>query len=137
MSDKDWAKGENWLENLVDDGKKFDDPHALNGKVPAMQKEKTQTVAAKAESAAVSATVADYNQRKVLQLGAYLQKENADLEWKMLRQLYPELQNKSPKIERAEVNGQVWYRLIVESADGGWANLCKKHKNDRFGCILR
>lgn len=137
VSDKDWAKGENWLENLVDDGKKFDDPHALNGKVPAMQKEKTQTVAAKAESAAVSATAADYNQRKVLQLGAYLQKENADLEWKMLRQLYPELQNKSPKIERAEVNGQVWYRLIVESADGGWANLCERLKNDRFGCILR
>ena len=66
-----------------------------------------------------------------------MQKENADLEWKMLRQLYPELQNKSPKIERAEVNGQMWYRLIVESEDGGWVNLCEKLKNDRFGCILR
>lgn len=71
-----------------------------------------------------------------MQLGAYLQKENADLEWKMLRQLYPELQNVTPKIERAHVNGQVWYRLIVESADGGWADLCERLKNDRFGCIL-
>ena len=102
-----------------------------------MQKEKiqsvqTQKVQTKSEPAAV-----DYNQRKILQLGAYMQKENADLEWKMLRQLYPELQNKSPKIERAEVNGQMWYRLIVESEDGGWVNLCEKLKNDRFGCILR
>ena len=137
VSDKDWAKGENWLENLVDDEKKLDATHALNGKVPALQKEKiqsvqTQKVQTKSEPAAV-----DYNQRKILQLGAYMQKENADLEWKMLRQLYPELQNKSPKIERAEVNGQMWYRLIVESEDGGWVNLCEKLKNDRFGCILR
>ena len=137
VSDKDWAKGENWLENLVDDEKKLDATHALNGKVPALQKEKIQSVQTQKAQTKSEPAAVDYNQRKTLQLGAYMQKENADLEWKMLRQLYPELQNKSPKIERAEVNGQMWYRLIVESEDGGWVNLCEKLKNDRFGCILR
>ena len=110
----------------------------MDGRVPEIKK--TAAVAQKAAATATATAKAvdvDYNKRKVLQLGAYLQKENAELEWKMLRQLYPELQNVTPKIERAHVNGQVWYRLIVESADGGWADLCERLKNDRFGCILR
>ena len=137
VSDKDWAKGDNWLENLLDNDKKLGDAHALNGKVPQLQKEKVQNAQVNVSQKTTEVVPADYNQRKILQLGAYLQKENADLEWKMVRQLYPELQNKSPKIERAEVNGQIWYRLIVESANGGWGELCERLKNDRFGCILR
>lgn len=138
VKDEDWAKGENWLEQLVEEKKQLGGGHALDGRVPEIKK--TAAVAQKAAATAAATAKAvdvDYNKRKVLQLGAYLQKENADLEWKMLRQLYPELQNVTPKIERAHVNGQVWYRLIVESADGGWADLCERLKNDRFGCILR
>ena len=55
----------------------------------------------------------------------------------IIKRYWVRTQNKSPKIERAEVNGQMWYRLIVESEDGGWVKLCEKLKNDRFGCILR
>ena len=130
VKDEDWAKGENWLEQLVDERKQLG-KNALDGHVS----ENTR-ITTNIESHNNKVT-SDYNQRKILQLGAYLQKESADLEWKMLRHIYPELQNQTPKIEETTIDGKIWYRLYIESANGGWLDLCNRLKKDNFGCILR
>ena len=134
VKDEDWAKGENWLEQLVDERKQLGH-NALDGHISENTKAMTTKVVANTKTIPTAAV--DYNKRKVLQLGAYLKKESADMEWKMLKQIYPELRNQKPKVERTNINGQVWYRLIVESANGGWLELCEKLKKDKFGCILR
>jgi len=81
--------------------------------------------------------VDDYDKRKILQLGAYVKKESAELEWNMLQRIYPELKTQTPKIEETVINDKKWYRLYVESDNGGWSNLCERLKKNNFGCILR
>ncbi|MBQ8436461.1 MAG: SPOR domain-containing protein, partial [Alphaproteobacteria bacterium] len=131
VKDEDWAKGENWLEQLVDERKQLG-KNALDGYV-------SENVAV--STAVVSADnmnrVDDYDKRKILQLGAYVKKESAELEWNMLQRIYPELKTQTPKIEETVINDKKWYRLYVESDNGGWSNLCERLKKNNFGCILR
>ncbi len=131
VKDEDWAKGENWLEQLVDERKQLG-KNALDGHIS-----ETTHISVNIASTPTTTSSNEYNQRKILQLGAYLKQESAKLEWNMLHRLYPELQNVSPKIEETTINGQVWYRLYVESPTGGWVDLCNRLKKDNFGCILR
>ena len=125
VKDEDWAKGENWLEQHVDENKQLG-KNALEGHISEPKIIPQKII-----------TTDDSNQRKILQLGAYQKKESAELEWNMLHRIYPELQNLTPKIEETTINNQTWYRLYVESATGGWSNLCQRLKKDNFGCILR
>lgn len=129
VKDEDWAKGENWLEQLVDENKQLG-KNALDGHI-------SDTKASTPTNLTPNTSTDDSNQRKILQLGAYQKKESAELEWNMLHRIYPELQNLTPKIEETTINNQIWYRLYVESANGGWSNLCQRLKKDNFGCILR
>ena len=131
VKDEDWAKGENWLEQLVDERKQLG-KNALDGHIS-----ETTHISVNIAPTPTTTSSNEYNQRKILQLGAYLKQESAKLEWNMLHRLYPELQNVSPKIEETTINGQVWYRLYVESPTGGWVDLCNRLKKDNFGCILR
>ncbi len=132
VKDEDWAKGENWLEQLVDERTQLG-KNVLDGQITGSMRRTTVAVADTNNKAVGD----NYNQRKILQLGAYLKKESAELEWDMLQRIYPELKNKTPKIEEVVINNKKWYRLYVESDNGGWSNLCDRLKKDNFGCILR
>ena len=78
-----------------------------------------------------------YNKRKIMQLGSYRQKENADMDWKMLKELYPELRAYSPVVEKAQVKGAPMYRLIIRQENGGLMDLCNKLRADKTDCLLR
>lgn len=118
--DENWSKGDDWLERVMEPKKTA---------IMSKQDKNSQEVSAKAEVTP--------DQKKILQLGSYIKKENADIEWEMLKQLYPELANMQPKIERVNVNGQRYYRLLLRSEVGGFANLCAKLQKDSFECVLR
>ena len=72
-----------------------------------------------------------------MQLGSFVERENADLEWKMLQELYPELRAKTPEVIRTRINGQIFYRLVLHSESGGFLALCNRLRGDRVQCLLR
>ena len=72
-----------------------------------------------------------------MQLGSYRQKENADMDWKMLKELYPELRAYSPVVEKAQVKGAPMYRLIIRQENGGLMDLCNKLRADKTDCLMR
>ena len=72
-----------------------------------------------------------------MQLGSYRYKENADLDWKMLKELYPDLRKYNPVVERANVGGKPMYRLIVQQKNGGLMEMCNKLRADKVECLLR
>ncbi len=116
----EWAKGENWLEDLVE-GK---------AEEPLMGSEKnTQTVEAYAGDV--------FNVRKTMQLGSYLERKNADDDWERLQKEYPELKGLSPQFERVKVDGKDFYRMSVFSGKGGFREVCNKMRANNEACILR
>ena len=121
----DWAKKENWLEDLMEN----------KPEVPAV----SAGPAVHAGSDDIFAPYADpaYDRKKVMQLGSYVERENADLEWKMLQELYPELRSKTPEVIRTLINGQIFYRLVLHSESGGFLSLCNRLRGDRVQCLLR
>lgn len=118
-----WAKSENWLEELIDKkGKKTQNPIVLPQKPMgdfSLYEEKI------------------FDTYPVMQLGAYRQKKNAEIEWQMLKELYPEFDLVKPKIESSVVNGKMMYRLVVKSKKGGFLDLCNKLRKDKIECVLR
>ena len=125
----DWAKKENWLEDLMEN----------KPEVPAAQPAGSAGPAVHAGSDDIFAPYADpvYDRKKVMQLGSYVECENADLEWKMLQELYPELRSKTPEVIRTRINGQIFYRLVLHSESGGFLSLCNRLRGDRVQCLLR
>lgn len=125
----DWAKKENWLEDLMEN----------KPEVPAAQPAVSAGPAVHAGSDDIFAPYADpaYDRKKVMQLGSYVERENADLEWKMLQELYPELRSKTPEVIRTRINGQIFYRLVLHSESGGFLSLCNRLRGDRVQCLLR
>lgn len=118
-----WAKQENWLEKLID-GKKS--PAAA---VVLPEKSGDDLFAPYTDKA--------YDRKKVMQLGSYIQRENADTEWKMLQQLYPEFRNREPSVVKTRINGQIMYRLILRSENGGFMDICNRLRRDRVECLLK
>ncbi len=118
-----WAKENNWLEVLIDEGgpkeeQPIDIPNKPRGDFEPYAGEQ-------------------YNKLKVMQLGSYRQRQNADIEWAMLQQLYPEFNQAKPKVESSVLNGKMIYRLILKSENGGFMEICNKLRADRIECILR
>lgn len=118
-----WAKKDNWLEELVDGS---NEPEPQVSVVPA-----------KAAGEFEPYTESRFDKATVMQLGSYRQKENADLEWNMLKELYPQLAAYTPKIETVKVRGVDMYRLILTSAAGGFKDLCNSLRQARVECLLR
>lgn len=118
-----WAKKDNWLEELVDGS---GEPEPQVSIVPA-----------KAAGEFEPYTESRFDKATVMQLGSYRQKENADLEWNMLKELYPQLAAYTPKIETVKVRGVDMYRLILTSAAGGFKDLCNSLRQARVECLLR
>ena len=125
--DNEWAKEDGWLENLLEKpAPKAEKP------VAAAQPLVTKSVA----SADAYASV-EHDKRTVMQIGSYLERKNADVEWNKLKANFPELQGYTPKIEPVVVNGKNFYRMSVESSSGGLKDLCNKMRENNAHCILR
>ena len=119
--DNKWAKQENWLEAVLDH-------RQTNAKAERMSE----------ETGLFSLYEGDEpDTRQTMQLGAYKIQENADIEWALLSELFPELKTYSPQIEKAEVGGELFYRLKLVSADGGFKDICNRLRASRVECILR
>lgn len=117
-----WAKQDDWLEKLMTEkkpGKKVID-------LPS--KPMTNFDLYEGE---------EFNKKKIMQLGSYRQAENANVEWTMLKELYPQFREYNPVIEKTKVNKKTMYRLVIRSADGGFRDICNKLRRDRVECILR
>lgn len=121
--DNQWAKDENWLEKLVDE--------------KPVEKEKPINIPQKPESDFDPYIEESYNKLKIMQLGSYRERQNADLEWKMLKELYPEFNNYQPEVDTSSFEGRKVYRLILKSKTGGFRDLCNQLRNDRVECLLR
>ena len=112
----DWAKKENWLEKLVE------------GKVAAQTSK--QNLPTEAYSAA-------YEGYKIMQLGAYSQRQNAEKDWQMLTSRYGALKSFKPYIEAAKSGNEILYRLQVRSPQGGLRTLCNEIRQGGDACILK
>lgn len=117
-----WAKQDDWLEKLMKEKK----PSKKVIDLP--NKPLTNFDLYEGE---------EFNKKKIMQLGSYRQAENANVEWTMLKELYPEFQSYNPVIEKTKVNKTTMYRLVIRSADGGFRDICNKLRRDRVECILR
>lgn len=128
--EKNWARQENWLENLIEGtGASTKKSEAVDVKV--------ENTPAKVIGNFDMYEEESYDMKTVAQLGSYHEKANADLDWKMLKVLYPDLDAYSPIIERVHVNGEIMYRLILKSNQGGFRSLCNKLRSDKVECLLR
>lgn len=118
-----WAKENNWLEVLIDEG--------------GPKEERPIDIPSKPRGDFEPYVGEQYNKLKVMQLGSYRQRQNADIEWAMLQQLYPEFNQAKSKVESSVLNGKMIYRLILKSENGGFMEICNKLRADRIECILR
>ena len=118
-----WAKKDNWLEILIDQG--------------GEKKETPITLPNKPKGEFDPYVGAEYDAMTVMQLGAYHQRQSADIEWQMLKEIYPEFAEISPKVESSMQNGKMLYRLVIKSANGNLRELCNKLRADKVECILR
>ena len=112
----DWAHKENWLEDLM--------------------AEKTQKSSQKLMSKPRE-TSTDYNAKKTLQLGAFLDKQAAADYWFKISKEFSDLQKYQPLYQQTTVAGIPLYRLIVSSPQGGFKNLCILLRRNNYECILR
>ena len=122
-----WAKKENWLEDLMEN----------RNTEPVAQSVAVSRPVVYDEDIFAPYTDPAYDRKKIMQLGSYVERANADLEWKMLQELYPELKAKKPEVIRTRINGQIFYRLVLHSESGGFMALCNKLRGDRVQCLLR
>ena len=122
IEDNNWAKKDNWLEELLEKPK---------------QKIEKSVALAQPKGDFELYSGAEFNQRKIMQLGSYRYKENADLDWKMLKELYPDLRKLNPVVEKADVRGKPMYRLVIQQENGGLMEMCNKLRADKVGCLLR
>lgn len=114
-----WAKSDNWLEDLVDGSK-------------AQVTKSTPVVMSDFEPYGV-----DANNLKTMQLGSFIEKRNANNEWDRLRELYPELDKYKPSLERNRQNDKLLYRLVVTSNQGGYLEICNKLRANKIECLLK
>ncbi len=122
IEDNNWAKKENWLEDLLEN------PHPKKDKVITLAQPKGNFEPYRGQ---------EFDKRTIMQLGSYRYKENADLDWKMLKELYPDLRKYSPVVEQANVRGKPMYRLIIQQKNGGLMEMCNKLRADKVDCLLR
>ena len=113
----DWAKQDNWLENLLDNKNKTAHTE-VNVDFSLYKGEK-------------------YNKLKIMQLGSYFEENNADKEWNVLLRKFSEFKNLKPVVEETRVSGVKMYRLIVKSKTGGFMKFCNKLRRNNVECLLK
>ncbi len=118
-----WAKGENWLERLID-GKS-----SSKKAVPTVNLNKTESM--------FEPYAPEADKYKIMQLGSFEKKQNATETWQNLTSRFSGLKSYMPQIERSHVDGKIWYRLLVSSVNGGFRNICNELRAAKTECLLR
>jgi len=111
-----WTKGDNWLEELMSSPQPLPSP-------------------TKTKSTPINNPI-DYNKFTILQLGAYIEKETAEKEWKKLSAQFPELRKYQPIYEKNYITGIELTRLYIKSPTGGFKSLCNKIRAQHYECLL-
>lgn len=106
-----WAKGDNWLEEVMKESRRQRAPQA------------------KPRKAAANVRLA--------QLGAYESRDSAAAEWKALSSRFAVLGKYQPKIEQAEVGGRVWHRLRIYDRPAALAAVCGELTGSGADCLLQ
>ena len=113
-----WAHKDNWLETL-------------------MEEKPTTTATPKLMSRTLDNRTENYDTKKVMQLGAFLDLMTAEKEWQKICADFPELKNKNPTYEKTEVTGIALYRLLLKSTTGGFKDICIRLRKKGYECFLR
>ena len=111
MEQTGWARGDNWLEEVVKEGRQS----RTNLSRPASMKKDA----------------------RLLQLGSYERRDSAVADWKQLSTLDAELGQYQPKIEEAFVDGKKWYRLRIYGRPDVLSRLCGKLRQRGQDCLLQ
>ena len=138
----EWAKNEGWLETMLSDKSAeslIEREERLALVKPDAEPIGTYSYQTPYERGGKFEPYmgAEHDKKRTLQLGSYAKRESADIEWSMLTALYPELMNFTPKIEKTKVDGKVFYRMVIHSAEGGLTDLCNRMRADKMECLLR
>lgn len=112
MEQSGWARGDNWLEEVVKEGYKYRRPQS---------------------SFRASAS----KNARLAQLGSYENYNSAVTDWKNLSSRFGLLKKHQPKIEEAVVNGKNWYRLRIYGQPAELAEICGQLTSNRFECLLQ
>ena len=110
-----WAHNENWLEELMHENPMPATPKLMS-KAPLS---------------------GDYDRKTVMQLGAFLDEDTAVREWKRLSADFPELNKYTPVYEKTTVAGIPLFRVLIQSSQGGFKQLCIKLRQSGKECFLR
>lgn len=115
-TENNWAHKENWLEDLM-----AEKPQAPSRKLISQPRESST----------------DYDTKKVLQLGAFLDKTAAAEYWLKISKEFSGLQKYQPMYQKTCVAGIPLYRLFITSPQGGFKELCINLRHQNYECLLR
>lgn len=126
--ERGWARKDNWLENLVEG----------ENAVRVVETQKpVPNIPYVSDSFGGDFYSNSHNDRKYMQLGAYINIENLNNDWEFLYNKYPELRGHIPEASSVMVNGVEMHRLVVRSEEGGFVDICNRIRQDGRACILR
>ncbi len=163
--EKGWAKGENWLEAVVEgkvgtssavsESRSPAEPASLlppmeksSYSVPSVSKQPKNKPSLKKSKVLAEDEVQpkgdfepyvhkDAESLRYMQLGAYVDAENSEKDWARLSATYPALKNYKPIYQPAVVNGKNYTRLMVYSEKGQLSNLCNELRRNKEECFLK
>ena len=118
-----WAHKDNWLEELIEGGAQKAPQKTTQNKIN-QRREKTSTANVVAG-------------RKMMQLGAYTEMENAVDDRMKIKNGVAGLQGYDIFIEDATVNGVLYHRLMVKPEPEKLNDLCNQVIEAGFECILK
>lgn len=158
--EKGWAKGENWLEAVVE-GKSTPASAARgeSGKnaapvslLPAVEKDAVSKPKSSSRLKKSKVLAEDAIQPKgdfepyvheeaddlqYMQLGAYVDKQNSEKDWARLSSSYPELKKYKLIYQKAVVDGKNYTRLMIYSPKGNLRALCNNLRRNHEECFLK
>ena len=118
-----WAHKDNWLEELIEGPEK-----------KAMQNQKDVDKTKKLQQMRYQQSA---NGKKIMQLGAYTDMDNAIADQSRIRNGVEALRGYDMFIEDAVVNGVVYHRLLVKPETENLTELCNQVIDEGFDCILK
>ncbi len=132
----DWAKKPNWLEELMKNPGAAGRGTGTGRKVQGTAG-KGKAFADGQDGGRFSVYGPEADNLKVLQLGAYEQKENAAADWQRLSEQFTVLKNYQPQLQQGGSNGRVLFRLVISDDKGGLRQICNQMRAAGADCMLR
>lgn len=94
-------------------------------------------VAAKSSQRRMASTTDKANDSHLIQLGSFLDEDNAKRAWSIYMKRYPQLGMQDRVISKAQVNGKTFYRVAASGFGANSAQaMCSTVKSSGNGCIV-